>query len=157
MTSDRNRVVAVGAVMVMLVVACGSELPASSTGVVVSVSDGDSIVVDVDGRRERLRLIGIDAPEEGDCLADESTAWLAARVDGRVVVLERDVSDRDRFGRLLRYVFVEGEHVNENSVAAGMARAVRFEPDTARAGALEAAERQARQSRTGLWNPDWCP
>jgi micrococcal nuclease len=131
--------------------------------VVEHVTDGDTITVRVDGRRERVRYIGLDAPEiahpdEGtpaECGGDEARAANAHIVDGTEVLLERDRSDRDRFGRLLRHVWVETgdgwELVGERLVAGGSVEARSYPPDTARDGHLEAAERGARRAGLGIW------
>src|SRR5690606_29516324 len=70
--------------------------------------------------------------------------------------LELDVSDRDQFGRLLRYVYVGDVFVNEALVREGLAIARRYEPDTARAAVLEAAQAAAEFDAVGMWAPDAC-
>lgn len=123
---------------------------------VVSVTDGDTLRVEVDGREEPLRLIGIDAPERGACFAVEATAALRELVEGERVVLESDASDRDRYDRLLRYVHIDGTHVNAALVRGGFAVAKRYPPDTARAAELEVAEEAARSEGAGLWGREGC-
>jgi micrococcal nuclease len=130
---------------------------------VVRVVDGDTILVDIRGERERVRYIGIDAPESVrpdspvEPFATEAAAENAALVNGRDVVLERDVSDRDTFGRLLRYVWVPrpGDEpplfVNFELVARGFANAVTYPPDLRHTELLRAAEREAREQDRGLW------
>ena len=75
------------------------------TYVVVSVIDGDTLDLD---NGERVRLAGIDAPESGDCGAETAAATLTALTLGNAVVLEPSDEDRDQYGRLLRYVVVDG-------------------------------------------------
>ena len=75
------------------------------TFVVVNVIDGDTLDLD---NGERVRLAGIDAPESGDCGADTAAATLTALTLGHAVVLEPSDEDRDQYGRLLRYVVVDG-------------------------------------------------
>ncbi|MGF1665705.1 MAG: thermonuclease family protein [Acidimicrobiia bacterium] len=129
-------------------------LPAT-TAHVVSITDGDTIRVLVDGVNEPLRLIGIDTAETGEPCAAEATETLEALVERGTVRLQIDVSDRDRFGRLLRYVFdAEGVMVNEEMVRRGWAEAVEFPPDTAYASVLEVAEAAARSAGLGLWSGD---
>lgn len=130
---------------------------------VVHVSDGDTIVVSIAGRRERVRYIGIDAPEvahpddgrAAECWADEAARANEALVLGRQVTLEAEVSDRDRFGRLLRHVWVPAgdawQLVGKTLVANGDAEARSYPPDTARASDFEGVERRARSTRVGLW------
>mgnify|MGYP001184978899 CR=1 FL=1 len=122
----------------------------------VSVTDGDTVDVLINGREEAVRLIGINSPEQGECFAAEATAALADLVDGREVRLVVDESDRDQFDRLLRYVFVDDTFVNEAMVRGGHALAYRYEPDTARAEELEAAQADAEATGRGLWAPDAC-
>jgi endonuclease YncB( thermonuclease family) len=121
---------------------------------VIAVVDGDTISVLISEFYERrVRYIGIDAPEmRRDCFGPEATAANRRLVLGKVVALERDVSDTDRFGRLLRYVYLPtGEMVNEVLVREGYALARSFPPDTKYRARFEAAERQARQANAGLW------
>lgn len=124
--------------------------------VVVDVIDGDTFEMRVGGVSERVRIVGINAPETGECLAADATGWLRDRIADRAVELVRDDSDRDDFGRLLRYVEVDGTDVGVGLVEAGLAIARRYPPDTARAGALEAAQRRAEASQTGMWGDDAC-
>ena len=85
-----------------------TSIPAGgSLWTVVSVHDGDTITVVQGPAEEQLRLIGINANETGECMSDEATNALEALVLGREVSLVVDQSDRGRYGRLLRYVWVE--------------------------------------------------
>lgn len=132
-------------------------IPGAATGTVVSVTDGDTLDVRVDGRTETVRLIGINAPESGECYSAEAEDALAALVAVGTVQLTTDVSERDRFGRLLRYLWAaDGLFVNEALVEAGAALAREYPPDTALAGRLAAAEQRARSAERGLWAPDAC-
>jgi len=103
-------------------------------GIVTHVIDGDSIRVMLDGSEYELRYIGIDAPEmfgENSLAGRESKAVNQALVDGREVVLFRDFSETDRYGRLLRYVFVETDFINYRLVKEGWAMAKSYPPDIA--------------------------
>ncbi len=121
---------------------------------VARVVDGDT--VELDGG-ERVRYIGIDTPESVDsrksveCFGREAAERNRVLVEGKSVRLERDVSDRDRYGRLLRYVYVGKALVNEQLVAEGFAVASAYPPDVARQQRLEAAEQVAREAGIGLW------
>ena len=115
------------------------------------VIDGDTIVVE---GGERVRYVGIDAPEVGEApepFGAEATELNRRLVDGRSVLLVKDTSDRDRFGRLLRYVYADGILVNAEIVREGHARAVVFPPDDEHALCLAALEEKARQARRGMW------
>lgn len=134
---------------------------------VVEVVDGDTIQVAGPDGRERVRLIGINAPEQGECFYDRATAVLQELVAGSEVRLVRDVSDRDRFDRLLRFVEtvdgedIDGEHidggdVNGELVRLGAARSQRFEPDVSRNDLYDELQSEAQEDGRGLWAPDAC-
>jgi micrococcal nuclease len=125
-------------------------------GAVVEVVDGDTVDVELSGGREKVRLIGINAPERGECLAEEAGRWLRDRVGGREVELVADRTDRDQYGRLLRYVEVDGDDVGAELVRAGLALARRYPPDTARADEYEAAQDDAEEAGAGMWAADAC-
>jgi micrococcal nuclease len=104
----------------------GDSKPSTQSALVASVVDGDTIVVRIDGRRERVRVLGIDTPEAGACLAANATAETSRLTRGRSVELEEDESqpERDRFGRRLAYVELpDGRDLGFQLVAAGLARA----------------------------------
>jgi micrococcal nuclease len=126
---------------------------------VVAVVDGDTIQVTLpDGARARVRLIGVDTPETVDprrpvqCYGAEASAWTRARLLGQPVELERDVTERDRFGRLLRYVWQGGELVNAQLVAEGYAQVVTYPPDVRHAERFRALQQAARDAGRGLWS-----
>jgi micrococcal nuclease len=153
--------------VVLALTACGHPpAPAAdpAAAVVVAVVDGDTIDVRVAGRTERLRLLGIDTPESVDpnrpveCHGPEASALTHELLpDGTGVRLERDEEARDRYGRLLAYVFRidDGLFVNEAILAAGEAEVLSIAPNDAYAGRLAAAEAAARAARAGLWGG--CP
>lgn len=128
----------------------------SAAEVVVGVIDGDTLDLSVGGQAERLRLIGIDAPERGECGYQEAASLLSELVSDGVVRLETDLSDRDQFGRLLRYLWVGEELVNESLVEAGVAIARPYPPDVALAARLADAQTAAQKARVGLWSGDLC-
>ena len=133
-----------------------SSSPAAPGAVVVGVTDGDTIDVRIDGRVETVRLVGINSPERGECLADEAGRWLRDRVEGRGVDLVRDVSDRDQYGRLLRYVELDGADVGVELVRAGLALAREYPPDTARSAEYQIVQRAAEDAGAGMWAADAC-
>jgi micrococcal nuclease len=122
------------------------------------VSDGDTVRVRLDsGRVERVRYIGIDAPETpkpdsaGECFGDRARAANARLVGDRDVRLELDVEERDRYGRLLAYVRRDGVLVNERLVRDGYARVLTVPPNVRHAQRFLRAERDARRAGSGLW------
>lgn len=132
--------------------------PTAGLHTVVRVVDGDTIQVDVGGSLERVRYIGIDTPETVhprkpvECFGKEASARNEALVGGKKVRLERDVTDRDRYGRLLRYVYVGDVFVNLELVREGYAKVSTYPPDVEHTDALVAAQRDAREANRGLWS-----
>ncbi len=123
------------------------------TGKVVEVVDGDTIKVllDEDGKVHSLRYVGIDSPERGVAYSAEATAKNAELVYGKEATLVRDVSETDMYGRLLRYVVVDGIFVNFELVADGSAKSYRYPPDTACNPTFEAAQSRASAAALGVW------
>ncbi len=101
---------------------------------VTRVIDGDSIEVEVNGTEEQVRYIGMNTPEYYSDKRDEAeraTALNRSLVEGQYVLLIRDVSDRDKYDRLLRYVFTADGFVNFELVKEGAAEVKEYPPDTA--------------------------
>lgn len=126
------------------------------TGTVVSVTDGDTLRLTVDGRELRVRLIGIDTPEvypEVECFGPEAEAALTALAPpGSTIGFTYDRDPRDRFDRELLYLFAaDGTSINLELVEQGYARAVLFEPNDRYWNELRAAERAAQDAGLGLW------
>ena len=130
--------------------------PDGVSALVVHVDDGDSLLVEIDGVVDGVRLIGINAPEQGECLSNDARKALADMLQDRPVILETDVEETDRFGRLLRYVWVDGELINETMAARGWAIARAYEPNVARQSTLDSAQDAAQRSGVGIWAPDAC-
>jgi len=134
--------------------------PEPETQILVTrVIDGDTIEVDITGTIYKIRYIGIDAPELNDklpevcALAQEATRYNRQLVEGKTVWLEKDISETDKYGRLLRYVYVNNTFVNAELVKQGLAWAKVYEPDTKYQDYLEKLEAEARQAGQGIWAP----
>jgi micrococcal nuclease len=151
--------------LLLALVACGADDAAdpvaAGTAVVVHPVDGDTIVVDLDGREESVRFIGIDTPESVaperpvECFGPDAKARTAELLpEGTVVRLERDVEARDRYDRLLAYVIRDEDDVlvNQLLVEEGYAEARAFPPNLAHQGELDHAEARARSEGRGLWS-----
>jgi micrococcal nuclease len=159
---------------VLVGVGCGAVSPggpdreaspqASSSGATVlarvdRVIDGDTIRVRIDGRMERVRYVGVNTPERSrdgaraQCFAEAASRFNTTLVAHERVRLERDVSERDRYGRLLAYVHRErdGVFVNAELVRRGFARARVYKPDIRHAAYLAKLQQTARQEHRGLW------
>jgi len=115
---------------------------------VTSVIDGDTVEL-ADGRH--VRYLGIDTPESGEYYAEEATAKNKDLVEGRTVELQRGKQDQDEYGRLLRYVYVDGIFVNAELVAQGYATAYIFDPDDRYSQILVQLEQYAKMRERGLW------
>lgn len=120
-------------------------------GTVEWVVDGDTVHVDVDGISYRVRYIGVDTPEVDEPGGEEATRYNLELVGGQTVTLVKDVSEVDKYGRLLRYVFVGDTFVNYALVSNGFADAGVWEPDSACGEFLMSAESQAKQLGLGIW------
>ena len=127
------------------------------TGRVVDVVDGDTIKVllDEDGLTYTVRYIGMDTPESTSQVkyfGPEATVMNFKLVVGKSAMIVKDVSEADRFGRLLRYVIVDNLFVNYELVAQGYANTVSYPPDVACISTFREAEEQASTSKLGLWS-----
>ena len=113
---------------------------------VVRVIDGDTIEVSIGGKTYKVRYIGIDTPEVGERMASEATAMNKRLVGGKVVRLEKDVSETDKYGRLLRYVWVGNLMVNAELVRLGCAQVSTYPPDVKYADLFLQLQREAREA-----------
>lgn len=119
---------------------------------VVNVVDGDTLEVVLDGKQHTLRYIGLDAPEvEDERMGAEAAAANRTLVEGKLVYLEKDQSEADKYGRLLRYVFVGEVFVNAELVRQGLARAQAYPPDLKYQEMLDQLDQEARQAGRGMW------
>lgn len=132
---------------------------------VVKVVDGDTIDVLIDGKKERVRFIGIDTPESVDprrpvqCYGVESSNYVKRLLSGESVALEVDKTqgDRDRFNRLLRYIYLEsGENLAEKMLTAGYGLEYTFSADYKYKEDFINAEQIAKQNELGLWSKSTC-
>ena len=132
----------------------------SSSGTVTRVVDGDTIHVDVGGRDEDVRYIGVDTPESVkpgtpvQCFAKRASAFNRRLVAGEKVRLVRDAEERDRYGRLLAYVYRanDGLFVNARLVRGGYAVPLTIPPNVAHADEFRTLAAVARRKGRGLWS-----
>lgn len=136
------------------------QAPVEESFLVTRVVDGDTI--ELEGG-EKVRYIGIDTPETVkpgwpvECFGKEASRRNRELVEGKRVTLASDVSDRDRYGRLLRFAYLpDGTFVNELLVREGYARVASFPPDISKQDVFLAAERDARAAKRGLWADGSC-
>ena len=138
----------------------GTEMEGLLSYRVIRSVDGDTI--ELEGG-QKVRYVGVNAPETVDprrkveCFGKEASTVNASLVEGKMVRLERDVSGTDKYGRLLRFVYLEdGTFVNEVLVREGYAYASAYAPDLTRKFFFAEAEKDARKNQRGLWSPDTC-
>jgi micrococcal nuclease len=140
----------------------GTRAAATFHATVVQSIDGDTIDVSFAGRVERIRMLGADTPEVRDprkpvqCFGPEASAYTHARLaPGTRVTLETDVEQRDKYGRLLAYVYVRGRRYEDDLLRNGLARLLIIPPNGEHSRAMLEAELDARAHRRGLWGA--CP
>jgi endonuclease YncB( thermonuclease family) len=125
---------------------------------VISVTDGDTITVRIDGEDRDLRLLGINAPETSECWGPESSIHLSEMIDGQDLLLISGEEDTDQFGRLLRYVYLDTPggpvFVNSEMVEAGNALGMSSGHDYDRS--FKSLEAAAFQSGLGMWGTFVC-
>lgn len=124
---------------------------------VVRAVDGDTLSVRVGARTDTVRILGADTPEihhptkPVECFGPEAAEFTRAQLEGRVVGLEDDVERRDRYGRRLAYVLVDGHRFDDELLRRGYARLLVIPPNVAHARTMLAEELDARRHRRGLW------
>jgi len=135
--------------LALLLALAGSAATAASPRV-ARILDGDTVVLT---SGERVRYLGINAPEAGERYAAEATARNAALVQGQAVTLETDAELRDHYGPLLAFVSVNGISVSETLVQEGLAHVLLIPPNRKHAEALLALQREAQSGHRGIWGP----
>ena len=127
---------------------------------IIIVVDGDTVDIDINGRIERIRLIGVDTPETKhptkpiECFGPEASAYLTTLLPkGTTMRIERDVEARDRYGRLLLYLYraIDNLFINLDLVARGYGTPMSIEPNTFHRNDFVRAAAQAEVANVGLW------
>jgi micrococcal nuclease len=136
----------------------GGHIPAPIPATVIRTVDGDTVIVRfVDGREEKIRLLGVDTPEVVDprkpvqCFGHVASAFTKSELEGKHVLLELDAEARDKYGRLLAYVIVNGHRFDDELLQRGYARFLVIPPNGSHARAMLREELDARAAGRGLW------
>ena len=126
---------------------------------VVRVVDGDTFIVNFNGKDERVRLIGIDTPEsvhpneeKNTEFGEEVSKFSKQMLTGKQVGLEFDVQQRDKYGRLLAYAYVDGQMYNKTLLEKGYAKIATYPPNVKYVDNFTNIQKQARQNKVGLWS-----
>ena len=137
-----------------------ADLVKIADGKIVKVVDGDTVDIDIDGHTERVRLIGVNTPETKhptkpiECFGPEASAYLTQLLPkGTTVRIERDVEARDRYGRMLLYLYLGSNDlfINLDLVARGYGTPMSIEPNTFHRNDFVRAAAQAEAANVGLW------
>lgn len=126
---------------------------------VAGVVDGDTLRVWVGGQRVRLRVIGIDTPERGECGFQVATSRMQSLAQSGQVRIEADPTqgDKDSYDRILRHVFTpEGGNIARQLISEGLGREYTYAKPYAYQAEYRAAQARAQQAGAGLWAPDAC-
>jgi micrococcal nuclease len=125
---------------------------------VVRVVDGDTIVININNIDEYVRLIGVDCPESvhpdstrNTELGDLSSAFTKRFLEGEYVSLELDVQEKDKYGRILAYVYIDDIMFNKILLAAGMAQVATFPPNVKYVNEFQRIQQDAIENNAGLW------
>ncbi len=130
----------------------------SSTVKVDRVVDGDTAKVFYEGESEYVRYIGIDTPESVkpdspvECFGEEAKSFNARAIEGKRLKLVFDKEKRDHYGRLLAYVYVDGNLLNAELIRRGYATTLEVSPNTSKARQFGDLEAEARDAGRGLWS-----
>ncbi|MDY6063212.1 MAG: thermonuclease family protein [Erysipelotrichaceae bacterium] len=132
---------------------------------VVEITDGDTVKVDIDGKIYKLRLIGVDTPEisNGEYFSNEALKFTESNLKDKTVYLEKDVSETDKYNRLLRYIWLKKPQsstpndsdfdnlFNALIVYNGYAHSVEYKPDNKYQQILNDKQNLAKEKHNGLW------
>lgn len=126
---------------------------------IVQVIDGDTVVTSLG---EKIRYVGVNTPEihhpykKVECFGQEAKEKNQELVLNKKVLLKRDISDKDKYGRLLRFVYVADLFVNDFLVRNGFANVSSFPPDISQKEVFLNSEKYARENQLGFWSPGTC-
>ncbi|MFH1601797.1 MAG: thermonuclease family protein [Candidatus Shapirobacteria bacterium] len=115
---------------------------------VIRVIDGDTILLE---NGQVIRYLGVDTPEINHCFAKEATQENQELVLGKLVKLEKDITQKDDYGRLLRYVWVNNQMINQILLNNGFGKKLLIPPDLKYRDLFSSAQEYAQENNLGLW------
>lgn len=125
---------------------------------VVRVVDGDTIVVNYNGNEEKVRLIGVDTPESVHPNESKNTEdgiktsnYTKERLEGKIVKIELDVQERDKYGRILAYVYIDDKMYNKELLEIGYAKVATYPPNVKYVEDFAKIQAEAKENKMGLW------
>jgi len=125
---------------------------------VVRVVDGDTFIIDYNGTEERVRLIGVDTPESVHPNETKNTEegiktsnYTKERLEGKTVKIELDVQERDKYGRILAYVYIDDKMYNKELLELGYAKIATYPPNVKYVDEFTKIQKEARENKLGLW------
>ena len=135
----------------ILLLACAQAVTDDSY-LVTKILDGDTVQL---AGGERVRYIGIDTPEKGEPFSEEAKELNQKLVLGKRIEIEFDVQERDKYGRLLGYVYVDNIFVNAELVKAGLAVLYTYPPNVKHTEYFTKLQKQAREKKAGIWSEEF--
>ncbi|WP_240416509.1 thermonuclease family protein [Paenibacillus periandrae] len=125
---------------------------------VTRVVDGDTLEVTINGKKETVRMILVDTPETKkpntpvQAFGSEASTFTKETLEGKDIKLERDVSERDQYKRLLYYVYIGDKMFNETLLEKGLARVAVFPPDVKYVDRFRENQKKAQEAKLGIWS-----
>jgi len=131
---------------------------------VIRVIDGDTFEIYIDRKLEKVRMIGINNPESVDpkreieCYGMEASDKLKKLIQGKIVRIEQDNTqdDKDKFGRMLRYVFIDNENINKKMIKEGFAFEYTYKKPYKYQKEFQKEEMFSRENKVGMWSQENC-
>jgi len=126
--------------------------PPNESALVTRIIDGDTIDIQYpNGSTDRVRLTCIDTPERGEPGFQQASDYLENLILDKKVKLVKDISERGKYQRLIRYIYLDDLFVNKKMVEEGYAKAYPYFPDTAKCPEIQEAEKLAKEAKRGIW------
>lgn len=129
---------------------------------VIRVVDGDTLVIEYKGKNEKVRLIGVDTPESvhpdetrNTAFGEKVSNYSKSKLEGNEIQIEFDVQERDKYGRLLCYVYIDGQMYNKLLLKEGLAKVATYPPNIKYVDEFVKIQKQARQNGEGMWQDNY--